>query len=531
MTRSFAPGALDLREVPGCATARDGTLFVVRGDLRVLRADAHVVPTDSRASVTNAWSWLWEPGAPQRRRVLSTARSVLERDRAAVIRPRSGSVVVATNIAVTSDADPLAWLAEGVRAALHCYGAWLHADPSRREGSRGVPLLALPILGTARGGLAGRRGAVVKVILDVIQSYQSKRHRDQTAFDIVLVCRKPSDYAAVQSERLRRAPGSSPEWLRPSERSAATGQLGVMFGAGASISLGLPTWSVLLDRLAEDLRADRNEARRLHSLDPVDAASLLVDLAAANRLSFAAAIKRHVSTDQCSLTHALIANIGPALAITTNYDAGYENAVRAMGEDPPAVLPWEQPTSRRQSRLLKLHGDVDRGSIVLSRDDFVTMNAHRRPLGSLLQERMMVGHLITVGSTMSDPTLVLAAEEVSSLLRSTSGGRSRNGTVVLTQDDPARRALLARSFDVVVADGGGASAATASRRVEILLDRLAMKGDTGLEYLLDDAYADLVRPGQRRTVRLLRELASAAPPGPLGKAVRQALADLGRHPR
>lgn len=529
VTRSFAPTPLDLRDVPGCSAGLEGTLFVVRGDLRVLRADAHIVPTDSRASVTSAWSWLWEPGQPQRRRVLAAHREALERDRASVVRPRSGRVVVATNIAVTSETDPLDWLADGVRAALHSYGAWLHADHKRRDGLRGLPLLAMPVLGTQRGGLAGRRGAVVKVILDIIQKYQSQTHGGEAAFDVVLVCRKPSDYAAIQSERLRRIHGSSPEWLRPIERSAATGQLGVMFGAGASVSLGLPTWSALLDRLAADLRADSREAHRLHSLDPVDAASLLVDLAAANRLSFKAAIRRHVTTDECSLTHALIANIGPALAVTTNYDAGYENAVRAMDEESPAVLPWEQPTSRHQARLLKLHGDVTRGSIVLSRDDFVTMNAHRRPLGSMLQERMMVGHLLTVGSTMSDPTLVLAAEEVSSLLRSTSGSRLRNGTVVLTQDDPARRGLLARSFDVVVADGGNVPAVTASRRVEILLDRLAMKSGKGVGYLLDEAYDDLVRPGERRTVSLLRELSATAPAGPMGKAVRQALAELGRY--
>ena len=530
MSTSFAPSPIDLTGVPDVVNDRKGAFFVVRGDMRVLRVDAHMVPTDSRASVTESWSWLWDEHQPKRRRTLTRQRRALVDRRAAVLKPRSQRVVVAANIAVIDDVDPFEWLRDGLIGALHAYGAWLHDDPSRQENLRGAPLLAIPVLGTDRGGFAHRRGAVVRMILDVTDEYLRRRHRGEAMFDIVLVCRDESDYTAVQSERrLRQLPGA-PSWLLAVERVAATGQLGVMFGAGASVSLGLPTWPVLLEALAADLHADPADVGQLRGLDPVDAASLLVDLARANRRSFSAALRRHLSTAECSLTHALIANLRPALAITTNYDAGYENALRAMGEIAPAVLPWDQPTSAGQPRLLKLHGDVDRGSIVLSRDDFVTMRAHRRPLGGMLQERMMVGHLLAVGTTMSDPTLVVAAEEVSSLLRSANRGQAKSGTVVLTQDDVARRALLARSFNVVVADHDGATAATAARRVEILLDRLAMSSDGSLGFLLDDAYDDLVRPRQRRMVGLLRDLDSEVRGGPLDRAVREALLHLGRRP-
>lgn len=145
----------------------------------------------------------------------------------------------------------------------------------------------------------------------------------------------------------------------------------------------------------------------------------------------------------------------------------------------------------------------------------------------------MVGHLLTIGTTMSDPTLVLAAEEVSSLLQETTGRAGRHGTVVLTEDHPGRRTLLQRSFDVVVADtaeGGTVAPEVAGRRVEILLDLLAMRATRGLAFLLNEAYSDLVRADQQETVDLLRALRDQVRggAGDLDVAVDDALRRLGR---
>jgi hypothetical protein len=280
-----------------------------------------------------------------------------------------------------------------------------------------------------------------------------------------------------------------------------------MFGAGASMGIGMPRWNRLLELLLKDLGPTDLTPKDLGGIDSVDAASLLVELASTKgEKAFTDALARHVSTTKCSLVHALIASLKPAVSITTNYDRGYENAVSAIVKDGPVVLPWERPGTATRPTLLKLHGDVKRGSVVLARKDFVSMQAHRRPLGGLLQERMMVGHLLTVGTTMSDPTLVLAAEEVTSLLQRTMIPSVQHGTVVLTEDDAARRSLLSRSFGVVVANADGVEGPVAGRRVEIILDVLAMQTSRSLAFMLDEAYDDLVPARQKKTVTTLRDL-------------------------
>lgn len=508
-----------------------GCLIAVHGDLKVLQADACLVPTASDGWVRPYWSWLWNPGGPEVGTQLIEHAARLESQRAVVV-PGAGPTIVLANVAITTDVDPIDWLVQGLVSALEAYAVWLSERPQPERPRRLLPLLAMPMIGTQGSGLANVRGRVIRRVLDVIDDFQADPPEGLPVFDVALVCREDSDYAAVQATRRGRVPARTDEWLAPVVDSARSGQLGVMFGAGASMPLGLPSWQGLLEALIGDLDTTELTADDLLGLDPVDAASLIVTQAEKQgEGTFLASLAKHVATSKCSLIHALIANTRPAVAVTTNYDRGYENAVAAMGMGEPAVLPWDQPEVAGQARLLKLHGDVVRGSVVLSREHFVTMQAHRRPLGGLLQERMMVGHLLVVGSTMSDPTLVLAAEEVASLLEETRRKPGKYGTVVLTRDDPARRALLSRSFDVVAAGAAGSNVLRDARWVELVLDYVAMMASRRLSFLLLPAYDDLVTSEQKPLVMKLRDLHEAlhetSQDGELETAVRDALEGLG----
>jgi hypothetical protein len=256
------------------------------------------------------------------------------------------------------------------------------------------------------------------------------------------------------------------------------------------------------------------DAIALVRLDPIDAATVLVERAGGSE-PFMEALEPMLRTTLHSLTHGLLANLKPALAVTTNYDQGYEIALAAMGSHDIAVLPWTQPRDAWTSCVLKLHGDLTKGMVVLSRDDFVAMQAYRRPLSGVLQESLLAGHVLAVGTSMSDPTLVHAAEEVTALLRQVDrqSGVERGpcGTVILTTSDSGRAELLARTFTVAVADNeegeGAAETVEAARRVDVLLDWLGMQCSADLSFMVDPIYASLLDDRDREIAVLIGQFA------------------------
>lgn len=410
----------------------------------------------------------------------------------------------------------------GLHSALKVYSKGLTArtldDP--------VPVLAMPLVGTAEGGFNYLRGEAVATILESLDAFFVTYKG--LLFDIMIVCHNASDYAAVQLKRRRVSPGLPlrlaplADGLTTAIRAATNRHLGVLFGTGVSAQLRLPAWPKLLENLAHEFEVPLTK-EQLERLDPVDAASLLVESAGTDD-AFLTAIQRHLPTPQASLLHMLLAGIQPLIAVTTNYDAGYEMAVRGQGRT-CSVLPWEQPTGVNSTLLLRLHGDVEHGSVVLSRDHFMTMQGHRRPLGSMVQERMLAGHLLTIGSSMSDPTLVQAAEEVASLIRTVRAGDRRSnhhsvdpaahqGTVILPNDDPARRMLLERSFDVIIAAKDEPDIWLAGRDVAILIDYLAMRSSRSLAFVLNEAYNDILNTLESHyLMELLRDLRWTAQAG------------------
>jgi len=188
--------------------------------------------------------------------------------------------------------------------------------------------------------------------------------------------------------------------------------------------------------------------------------------------------------------------------------------------------------------LLKLHGDIDHGQIVLSRDDFAAVHLLRRPLIGIVQEKLLIGHLLTIGSTVSDPTLVQAAEEVGALLTRMNGQNARpSGTVLLTKNDLSRSMLLSRHFQVLAAQSRGDQVNTtleSARRTDIFLDQLAMLSSSNFSFALDPKYAGMLTSEDQKTVAALTRLTqevdvtdSHAPKSGLGMHVASFLRDLG----
>ena len=98
--------------------------------------------------------------------------------------------------------------------------------------------------------------------------------------------------------------------------------------------------------------------------------------------------------------HALLASLRTAEAITTNFDALYEQACAATFDDRPRKLPWQKAEPGR-GWLLKMHGDVDHGQLVISRDEYLAYDALWRPLASMVQTAMLTRHILFAGYSLT----------------------------------------------------------------------------------------------------------------------------------
>jgi hypothetical protein len=480
-----------------------GRLHVIHGDLALLECDVALVPTDGLLRVEPSWHGLVteeeaRSGAPAGWPAESGSRS-LDLGCRDGRGPRRVLVQVATQ-----GSEPVQWYVDGVREALTRADEACAGSPASGTG-RSRRLVALPLVGTGLGGSGGRRGELIPPMLDLLEQVAG-----EGAVDIVLVTFGRSDYAAVQAIRAER--GALPEpYEEHADRLAALaarGDLVPFVGAGVSAAAGLPAWWELLERVAEvgellsdDDRADgrRREALRasLRGLGTLDAAELLRTVLGREAVD---AVVRELDADRHSLSHGLLASLAARRAVTTNYDRLYELAsIRPMAHRGGlVVLPWDA-TDLERPWLLKLHGDVGRpDSIVLSRGDVAGFDATRKPLASLLQAQMLTGHVLFVGSSMTDDAVVRLAWEVRELFRAWDAPLRVVGTVLGLHEEPLRARLWQDVLTFVPLTGLAEELGDPDdegdppEALPVFLDRLAQLASRERSFLLDPRYKGMV---------------------------------------
>lgn len=526
--------------LPPVVAAANGAVFVVHGDLTLVEADAYIASTDADGNVED---WLArvvgsasDGGALQLDDYVDQLRGP-----GYLWLPATPGVrdtpVLALNVGGVRTVNQVDPVIKRFRAGLQALESQL---ASVETAWRARPLVAMPLIGTGKGGLRHATGELIDKVLIAVEEH----YRDRTGpggFDVVLVCKSASDYAAVQyRRRAREGDWAVPSWLGAVVKHGQSGSLGVLFGAGVSTGIGLPTWSGLLEHLIGLLDVRDITAAQLSSLDPVDAASILVTMADEER--FISALEALLAKPRHALTHALMSNLNPPLAITTNYDQGYELARLGATGALPAVLPWNTAQPGVPG-LLKLHGDVYLGKVVLARQDFVAMHAFRRPLAGILQERLLMGHVLTIGTSVSDATLVHAADEVRALIADARdpGDAGPVGTAILTLPDEGRARLLDGTFTVVVAaevsnEVTQNQVMEAARCVDIVLDWIGMHVSSNTGFLLDPRYRGLLSARDQLVAAKVDEFAASLVSmggpgtGPIGTQLTGFLDALGWRP-
>ena len=140
----------DLKEVPSVRTGAKGAVFVVRGRLEAIEADAYIVPTDSAGHVEPTWINIIGTDDLGRVRQLSDVASGLDADGAVWLGVVADRPLVALNVGGGSRMNSVVGLTGRLSQALALLERELAVRPSTH---RSRPLVAMPLIGVDRGAL------------------------------------------------------------------------------------------------------------------------------------------------------------------------------------------------------------------------------------------------------------------------------------------------------------------------------------------------------------------------------------------
>lgn len=175
----------------------------------------------------------------------------------------------------------------------------------------------------------------------------------------------------------------------------------LFIGAGVSANLGIPALPELVGRMAEDLGLEPEAFR--HTGDFLSLAEYYAlekqDLDALRRW-----MDRGEADVGRSAVHRRVVQLGVPLIYTTNYDRLLEAAFDKAGVDYVRIANVSDIAAAREgvTQIVKLHGDIREGPIVLTESNFFERLNFESPLDLKLRADVLGKSILFIGYSLSD---------------------------------------------------------------------------------------------------------------------------------
>jgi SIR2-like domain len=227
------------------------------------------------------------------------------------------------------------------------------------------------------------------------------------------------------------------------------GNVILFVGAGVSISLGLPSWNSLIDRIAEELGYDP-EIYKIFGDNYALAEYYQIKKGNIGELRSWMDREWHPKTTDIasSKIHELIANAEFPIIYTTNYDRCLECALDYHQKSYTKIVSVADltKTALGKTQLIKFHGDFnDDKSIVLGETSYFERLEFETPLDIKLRSDVLGKSFLFIGYSLTDINIRFLFYKLAKLWKDHHNGSAQPRSYIFSpKPNPVQEAILDR---------------------------------------------------------------------------------------